>query len=172
MNSPRKPRDQWLTAAGLVTPVLLVLFARGALNWQPRASTAAQPTLAQPGEPAATAPRSAKDQAAALAYLDSRPQALASRSPMTRPRAQAAPAPAPTAAPAVETTPEFTISSVLGGNSPAAIINSRVCRVGTEVSPGWFVRAIDAQTITATIQGPAGRTLTVSKMRKADQPAS
>ena len=58
--------------------------------------------------------------------------------------------------------PEFSLTSVMSGaNGAICVINQSVRRVGAEVAPGWRVAAIDAETRSVTLEGPAGESVTL-----------
>ena len=57
-------------------------------------------------------------------------------------------------------TPDFTLTTVMPHASrPLAVINGRTRSIGDEVSPGWFLRAIDGDARQVLIEGPDERSV-------------
>jgi hypothetical protein len=63
-------------------------------------------------------------------------------------------------------TPEFALTSVMGGGAGAVcVINERVRRAGDEAAPGWVVRSIDVAGRSVTLAGPGGESVTLTQRR-------
>jgi len=61
--------------------------------------------------------------------------------------------------------PTMNLGGLIGGRTPLAIIDGRMCRIGDEIERGWILKAVDPVTRSITIQGPAGQTAVVRAER-------
>lgn len=69
--------------------------------------------------------------------------------------------PAPTSEPPKASgVPVFTLTAVMPhATRPLAVINGRARSIGDEISPGWFLRAIDGDSRQVLLTGPEDRTV-------------
>lgn len=177
MNINPNVQQRLLLLAALAAPVIIVQVMRGVLGAgaMPASSRAAQ-VSAEPAPPEAapaTTPADAKAQAKLAAWLETQspsPERLASlRSPMDYVPAPTTVQPASPATPTAAPTPNgprhpMVLGTILHTSRGAiAAINGQVLRVGEEVEPGWTLIAIDVESRTATVQGPKGQTLLLSR---------
>jgi hypothetical protein len=187
MSNSKDTKQRLMLLAALAAPVVIVQVMRGVLGAgaMPAASHAApmsaDPAPADAGAPAApVSPAEAKARgrvAAWLAELPDNSERLASlRSPMDQvpaptvvtPAAPQGPEPAEPA-PVVRTSPDgprgpMVLGTILNTSRGAiAAINGQVLRIGEEVEPGWVLVGVNLEARSATVQGPKGQTILLSR---------
>jgi hypothetical protein len=154
----------------LAAPFLLVQGGRALGLLELRSSHAAPPIVGADPAPVSPAPTQVTPlQARALEWSREHASATPARSPL---RVLDAPPPPPLPAAfdpgATEVRAEAVldtlhVNSIMGhGVAGIAVINSRMVRQGDEVVPGWRVHEIDARERSVRLDGPEGRTFTLS----------
>jgi len=172
----RHARGRLLVGLALVAPVVLVVAARFLIGLTPSQSHAAVPEAA----PALTDPVTralTPSQQRLVAYLAMQATTRAVvpspmdqvPTPLPPPVTQTpAPAPAVLAIPAIEARPaaQLMLSAIMAGDNPASalvMISGKVYRLGEDVTPGWTLTKIDAQTLTITLRGTDNQEFTLAR---------
>ena len=143
---------------------LLVLGAARAVSPVPAAQASGGVQLER--EPALddfVPPPASGSEATARHHAQKRDAMVLGPSPMFQPKAdeapvaiiEAQPEPVDPTAPQPEVAADsFTISGILGGRRPIAVINGQPVRIGDEIDGGWIVSDIDAASLRVLLTHP------------------
>lgn len=168
LTGDRRARRRFITSVALISPIMLVVAGRFAIGLNPAESQAALPAEVDTGAVPLVQPMSAAQRklvtylaetAGSLPPLDSPMDQIPA--PVTSEPVAAVLTPAavePDPRPEVQSrpvTPLF-LSGIMAGPEPASalvMISGKVFRVGQEVTPGWTLTKIDAQSLSITLRG-------------------
>ena len=172
----RHARGRLFVGLALVAPVVLVVAARFLIGLSPSQSHAAVPDAAPaPTDPVTRALTPSQRKLVAYIALSTSTRAVVTSpmdqvpAPQTPPVTQTpAPAPAIVATPAIEARPaaQLMLSAIMAGANPASalvMISGKVYRLGEDVTPGWTLTKIDAQSLTITLRGTDNQEFTLAR---------
>ncbi len=143
MNAMLKYLPRLLAAAAPVVVVMLIPAVRE--NRGPATASALPPALPADHDPDPfTMPALTPDQVAARSYIATSQTTDAVLTPFLRPERQAEVVVETTDTVQVDERPRASLSSIMSGNRPIAIINGKAMTIGDALAKDWLIMEIDA----------------------------